>query len=113
MTSNEENNIPLNVAIIIFDAVDVLDFCGPYEVFSLAGRLMMDTNYQDSGPSATNVFTVAQSERLVRARGGLAVKPDYTIENHPAIDVLIVPGGWGTRREADNPALVGWLEQVS
>jgi transcriptional regulator GlxA family with amidase domain len=46
---------------------------------------------------------------LVRAAGGLKVQPDYTIDDHPPIDLLLVPGGWGTRREVDNPRLIDWI----
>jgi transcriptional regulator GlxA family with amidase domain len=113
MTKIINGSNPLNVGILIFDAADVLDFCGAYEVFSLAGRLICNTNYQDYGESATNVFTVAQSDQIIKARGGLAVKPDYTFDNHPEIEVLVVPGGWGSRHQAENPVLLDWLKRVS
>jgi transcriptional regulator GlxA family with amidase domain len=103
MTENE----PLNVGILIFDDVEVLDFCGPFEVFSVT-RLLDAT---DRKPFA--VFTIAERNRTVKAVGGLLVEPHFTLENHPPIDILVVPGGWGTRREATNPVLTGWIRQVA
>jgi transcriptional regulator GlxA family with amidase domain len=104
-------NEPLNVGILIFDDVEVLDFCGPFEVFSVARPLNISSQDDSNKPFA--VFTVAQKSATVRARGGLRVEPHFTIENHPPIDILVVPGGWGTRREVDNPALIEWIRQVT
>lgn len=98
---------PLNVGILIFDEVEVLDFCGPFEVFSVT-RLL---DASDHKPFA--VFTIAQQSRTVKAVGGLRVEPHFTIENHPPIDVLVVPGGMGTRREVDNPVLIEWIRKVT
>lgn len=104
-------NEPLNVAILIFDEVEVLDFCGPFEVFSVTRRL--GTASQDEINKPFAVFTVAQKSEMVRARGGLLVQPHFTLENHPPVDVLVVPGGWGTRREVDNPVILDWLTKVT
>lgn len=100
---------PLNVGILIFDDVEVLDFCGPFEVFSVTAQL--NATATDQRPFA--VFTIAQSDRIVKARGGLLVQPHFTLQNHPPIDILVVPGGWGTRREVDNPVILNWLSKVS
>ncbi len=91
-----------NVAILIFDDVEVLDFCGPFEVFGVTGR------NEPSQPF--RVFTVAASSPVI-ARNGLSVNPHYTLENCPAAEVLLVPGGWGTRREMHNTTLVDWVRQ--
>jgi transcriptional regulator GlxA family with amidase domain len=104
-------NEPLNVAILIFDEVEVLDFCGPFEVFSVTRRQGMTSQDETNKPFA--VFTVAQKSEMVRARGGLSVQPHFTLENHPPVDVLVVPGGWGTRREVDNPVILNWLSKVT
>jgi transcriptional regulator GlxA family with amidase domain len=55
------------------------------------------------------VFTIAEKSDIVKCRGGLLVQPHYTIENHPPLDILLVPGGWGTRREAQNAVLLDWI----
>jgi transcriptional regulator GlxA family with amidase domain len=95
---------PLSVGILIFDDVEVLDFCGPFEVFSSARAA------DAAGATALfRVFTVAERAGVVRCRGNLLVQPHFTIADHPPIDLLVVPGGWGTRREARNAALLDWI----
>jgi transcriptional regulator GlxA family with amidase domain len=89
------------VAILIFDEVEVLDFCGPFEVFSLAGRSLNEKPFE--------VFTVAEGAGPVVARNGLSVNPRCTIAACPQPDILIVPGGYGTRREMHNHALTDWI----
>ena len=90
-----------NVVIFIFPEVEVLDFAGPYEVFSVANAL--------SGHENFNVITAAESPGSVHACTGLKVVPDYTLENCPAPHVLIVPGGFGTRALLNKPALLEWF----
>jgi len=92
-----------NVAILIFDEVEVLDFCGPFEVFSVAGRR--------EGREPFNVYTVAETRSPVSARNNLSVNPAHSLGDCPRPDILIVPGGYGTRREMHNAALVEWIKQ--
>lgn len=106
------DNEPLNVGILIFDDVEVLDFCGPFEVFSVARTLGSD-GQRDENSKPFAVFTIAQRSATVKARGGLRVEPHFTLENHPPIDILVVPGGYGTRREVDNPAIIDWIRRVT
>lgn len=94
-----------NVAILIFDDVEVLDFAGPFEVFAVTDELR--------GYNTFNVFTLAESPGTVRARNGLKVLPDHTLENAPAPHLLIVPGGFGTRALLKKPALLEWLRTKS
>ena len=94
-----------NVGILLFDDVEVLDFCGPFEVFSVAARLGAEAG----GEPPFTVFTLAERSGLVRATGGLKVQPDYTLAEHPPLALLLVPGGWGTRREIDNRRLIDWI----
>jgi transcriptional regulator GlxA family with amidase domain len=77
------------VGIYLFDDVEVLDFAGPFEVFSTASRLHARTGDHD----LFAVFTISDEARTVRARGGLAVNTRHSFREHPPIDVLIVPGG--------------------
>ncbi len=93
------------VAILIFDDVEVLDFCGPFEVFSLAGRSLSEKPFE--------VFTVAEKTDPVTARNGLSVNASYTTANCPQADILVVPGGMGTRRESNNQPLIDWISQQS
>lgn len=94
----------MNIAILLFDDVEVLDFAGPFEVFSVAAGLLPE--------GRVPVFTIAQAERPVRAIGGLRVLPDHTLASAPTPDVLVVPGGNGTRREMENAELVEWVKGV-
>ena len=96
------------VGIVIFPEVEVLDFCGPFEVFSVT-RLHDDRRRDE--PSPFEVFLVAEHPEPVRATGGLRVVPDVTLESCPPLDVLVVPGGWGTRKEIGNQRLVSWIAE--
>lgn len=92
--------------ILIFPDVEVLDFCGPFEVFSVT-RLNVEKRREE--PSPFDVFTVAQSAEPLRTTGGLRVVPEHTFQTCPPLDLLVVPGGWGTRREVGNPRVVEWI----
>ena len=96
------------VGILVFDDVEVLDFCGPFEVFSVT-RLNEERRRED--PSPFEVLLVAEEAGVVTAAGGLRVVPDVTLDACPALDVLVVPGGWGTRREIHNAELLAWIAQ--
>ena len=91
-----------NLAILIFDDVEVLDFCGPFEVFSVAGR------GDDFNPFS--VYTVAEKSEPIIARNHLSVNPRCTILDCPQPDILLVPGGYGTRREMHNTTLIDWIK---
>jgi len=97
-----------NVAIYLFDEVDVLDFAGPFEVFSTASRLRV----REEKPPVFRVFTVADRVRPVRARGGLMVTPDYGLADHPKVDLLIVPGGVVTD-ELARPDVIEWIARTA
>lgn len=91
------------VAILVFDEVEVLDVCGPFEVFSVAGNL--------SGCSAFSVLLVSENPGPIRARNGLRLLPDHTLADCPPTPILLVPGGQGTRREMHRPEIVQWVRQ--
>ncbi|MGC1404899.1 MAG: DJ-1/PfpI family protein [Thermodesulfobacteriota bacterium] len=94
------------VGILVFKDVEVLDFCGPFEVFS-ATRLDDDKRREE--PSPFNVFLVAEKKGPVVASGGLKVLPDYDFQDCPEVNILVVPGGWGSRREMNNARLLKWI----
>jgi transcriptional regulator GlxA family with amidase domain len=94
------------VGIVLFNDIEVLDFCGPFEVFS-ATRL--NENKRQEEPSPFDVFLVAETLSYVTTTGGMKVIPQYSFENCPRIDILVVPGGWGTRKELNNPVMLEWL----
>ncbi|MCA0234489.1 MAG: DJ-1/PfpI family protein [Bacteroidetes bacterium] len=101
-----------SVAVFLFDEVEVLDFAGPYEVFSVAGLRTLPQKPFD-------VFTVAEKSSIV-ARNGLKVTPDYTFDTMPKADIVLIPGGggftsdgvaFGSRREMNNPVVLEWAKK--
>jgi transcriptional regulator GlxA family with amidase domain len=94
------------VGIVLFEDIEVLDFCGPFEVFC-AARLDEDKRREE--PSPFEVCLVAEHPDPVNTSGNMQVTPHYTFENCPPLDILVVPGGWGTRKELKNPAMLEWL----
>jgi len=97
----------LHVAIFVFDQVEVLDFAGPYEVFTTAARLYARS--QTQAVPLFEVFTLGQTRTPLRARAGLSIHPEYDFTQHPAIDVLIIPGGV-ISAELDKPAVIEWIK---
>lgn len=96
------------VGILIFPEVEVLDFCGPYEVFSVT-RLNEERRREE--PSPFEVLLIAEHWTPVVTTGGMRVLPDAILESCPPLDILVVPGGWGTRKEMGNSRLVGWIAE--
>jgi transcriptional regulator GlxA family with amidase domain len=96
------------VGILIFPQVEVLDFCGPYEVFS-ATRLNEEQRREE--PSPFEVLLIAEHTEAVVASGGMRVIPDCSLADCPPLGVLVVPGGWGTRREINNETLIDWIAE--
>ncbi len=94
------------VGIVLFNAIEVLDFCGPFEVFS-ATRLNEEKRREE--PSPFEVFLVAETLSYVTTTGGMKVIPQYSFESCPRLDILVVPGGWGTRKELNNIVILEWL----
>ena len=103
----------INVGILIFDEVEVLDFAGPFEVFSRT-RLLKGAESRRSDDSAPfNPFTISIDTKHLTATGGLKIIADYTLDNFPKIDILIIPGGFGTRTLLNNESLLKWIKAVS
>lgn len=98
------------VGIFVFDEVEVLDFAGPYEVFTTASRLHARSNAQDQ--PLFSVFTIGRTASPVRARAGLKVFPDYNFSTHPSVDVLLIPGGVVTA-ELARPEVIQWVAASS
>ncbi len=103
----------LNVGIFVFDGVEILDFAGPYEVFSRT-RLVPGVESRRSDESAPfNVFTVAKTDALVSATGDLQILPAYSFADAPRIDILVVPGGFGTRALLNDEETLDWIRRVA
>ncbi len=101
-----KNRNPLVVGILIFDQVEVLDVAGPFEVFSVT-RLNEMRRFEDTSPF--RIILIAESLDQVSAIGGLRLTPDVTFEECPELDLLLVPGGMGTRQEVNNTTLINWI----
>uniref|UniRef100_B0SXI3 ThiJ/PfpI domain protein n=1 Tax=Caulobacter sp. (strain K31) TaxID=366602 RepID=B0SXI3_CAUSK len=96
---------PLRVAVLIFDGVEVLDFAGPFEVFGVARDIQ--------GAFGFEVFTVALEDKAVVARNGLRVLPHVRAADMGQVDVLVVPGGFGSRREMRNEDTLAFVRAAS
>ena len=97
---------PRNVGILVFDGVEVLDFCGPFEVFNISRT--REAPGEDE--RLFNVRIVAEERRTIDCTGGLLVQPHLAIDDAEArFDILVVPGGRGTRRERLNERLLDWI----
>jgi len=98
------------VGIVLYEDVEVLDFCGPFEVFSVT-RLNEEKRREELSPF--HAFLVAESTSPVVATGGMKVVPDYDLESCPKLDILLVPGGWGFRPQMNNERLLKWVADRS
>lgn len=101
------------VGILLFDGVEVLDFAGPYEVFSRTRLVPGSASRRSEDSAPFNAFTIAKQARHVVATGGLKVIPDFEFATTPAIDLLVVPGGFGTRQLLDDVATIEWIQKVA
>lgn len=103
----------VTVGILLFDAVEVLDFAGPFEVFSRT-RLVPGTESRRSDEAAPfHVFTIGRTAAPVTATGGLRVIPDHDFNSSPRIDLLVVPGGFGTRALLHEPGVLDWIRRTA
>jgi transcriptional regulator GlxA family with amidase domain len=90
----------VQLGILVYPQVEELDVVGPWEMVTTWGQL-------PGGPSSCRI--VAESTQPLRCAKGLSINPDLSFGNCSPLDVLIVPGGQGSRREVDNPALISFL----
>lgn len=95
---------PMNVAILIYEGIYMLDFTGPYEIF-------VDT-YSKDGKPLFNAYTVAPGDSMIKAHSGLKVQADYSIKNAPQPDILVVPGGDLSLLKNNEP-LKKWLIETA
>ena len=94
----------LNIGILIFDEAEVLDFAGPFEVFAVCSELQNHKLF--------NVFTVAKKTSSINAVNGLSVNPTYSFANAPQIDILIISGGSGTRKQMTDKETLNWINEI-
>jgi transcriptional regulator GlxA family with amidase domain len=98
-----EEVVMMNVALFIYDGVEILDFGGPGEVFAAA---------RNGGEHAFNVYTVAADAEPILSQGFITITPQYTIADCPTPDIIVLPGG-DQRQSAADPRVIGWLQGVS
>jgi transcriptional regulator GlxA family with amidase domain len=96
---------PLNTAILLFPDVEVLDFAGPFEVFSVTDRTRT--------PKPFNVYTIARELHPVLARNNLSINPHYSLNDCPRPDLLILPGGFGTRPLLNDERIINWIRHTA
>ena len=101
------------VGIFLFDDVEVLDFAGPFEVFSRARLVPGPASRRTNDSAPFDVFTVAAHSNAVTAIGGLKVTATYTWADAPHIDILVIPGGFGTRALLDDAATQAWISATA
>ena len=90
------------IGILLFDDAEELDFAGPWEVLTAAAQVT----------GQGRALIIAERPGPVRCAKGLRVLADHDFADAPALDVVLVPGGQGTRREVANPVVIGWLRKV-
>ncbi len=93
----------LSVGIFLFNGVELLDLAGPFDVFTITAELNDNQFF--------NVFTVAERGEKIRTINGLQVEADYNFINHPPIDLLVIPGGAGTKIEMTQEPVLKWLKE--
>jgi len=98
------------IGIYLYPDVEALDFAGPFEVFTTANRLFKRNISLDDPPF--QVFSVAESASQVLVRAGIRVEPDFTIGDHPKIELLLVPGGV-VSEELKKPHVLDWIRQCA
>jgi transcriptional regulator GlxA family with amidase domain len=99
------------IGIVVFDDVEELDFVGPWEVFCSAG--MMIERGDAPGAQPLKAVLIAEKAGPVRCAKGMRVLPDATFADAPPLDLVLVPGGMGTRREANNQGMLAWLREIA
>jgi transcriptional regulator GlxA family with amidase domain len=90
--------------LLIFDGADELDFTGPWEVFAVSSIL------RDGADSSA---LIAERPDPVSCQKGMRVVPSHTLDDHPPLDVLVVPGGAGVLRELGNPTIKDWIRKTA
>ncbi|AEF56148.1 DJ-1/PfpI family protein [Marinomonas posidonica] len=93
---------PIKIGIYLYELAEVLDFSGPFEVFTTAARVSEDTPFE--------VYLISEDGQTVSARAGYKVVPDYSIKDHPELDVLLVVGG-DHSQEVNKSDVLDWIAQ--
>ena len=95
----------MNIGIALFDGAEELDWAGPWEVLAAWSQQFPDDDVR--------VFTLAREDQPITCAKGLRVLPDETWKTAPAMDVLVYPGGMGTRKELADEAVLEWVRGIA
>jgi transcriptional regulator GlxA family with amidase domain len=100
----------ITVGILLFEGVEELDFVGPWEVLTMASSVI-----DQAGSPVPKLTSLLLAEKLdpVRCAKGMRVLPDATLDEHPKLDVLLVPGGLATRHVVENLKVLEWIARVA
>jgi putative intracellular protease/amidase len=96
-----------NVAIVVYENTEILDFAGPAEVLAAAGNFA-----GEGGTSALNLYVVARNTSPITSQGFIKIVPQYSIDNAPAPDYVVIPGG-NSSNLSDDPEMMKWLSRVT
>ncbi|WP_353779664.1 DJ-1/PfpI family protein [Winogradskyella sp. 3972H.M.0a.05] len=105
---SQEKSKKMNVAVFIYDGVEILDFAGPAEVFSASAKRNKNGQWEQK----FNVYTVAFSDQQITSQGFISISPNYSIANAPKPDIIVIPGG-SSRASRENPKVISWIKENS
>jgi putative intracellular protease/amidase len=98
----QPQSVERNLAILLFDGVQIIDYTGPYETFGHAFK-------KDGG--AIHIYTVAEKAGPIKTAMGMSVNPTYSFENAPQPDILVLPGGGGVWKQLESPGVIKWVQE--
>lgn len=101
--------MPIQIGLLVFDDAEELDFVGPWEVFTMLNEVSARAGH----PPLHDVKLIAERDAPVRCAKGMRVLPDLVIADCERLDVLLVPGGQGTRREVNNEPVLCWIGKIA
>ena len=100
---------PRTIGILVFTDAEELDFVGPFEVFTMANEMAELLGRE----KPFEVVLISENGSIVKCRKGMRVETEASFSTAPKLDILLVPGGQGTRAEVHNPVLLDWIAKVS
>ena len=106
-SSESESSAPFTIGIVLFDRAEELDWVGPFEVFTMAREVA----YGKGRPAELRVVLISHDGAVVEGAKGMRVEVNHSFSNAPALDVLLIPGGIGTRDEMKNELMLEFLRE--
>ena len=101
--SASKSKTPRNLAILIFDGVQIIDYTGPFETF---GHVHTNEGH------GFNIYTVSEKTNAITTAMGMSVNPKYSFENAPKPDLLLVPGG-DVDGQLNSPTVIKWVQETA